>query len=102
MNWFGENKTNKSKSVTNKSVNKTVNKSVNKTIKKTTEKRYHVRTADRKIVVAYNKGNGYEYRIRTPTGIQNVAVRSNLYRTEEEARKRVEELKTKDSTKKIK
>jgi len=60
------------------------------------EKRFHVRNADKKILIAHKSpnGNGYVYKTKTDKGdIRNVHVNGNLYKTREEAEKKVERLK---------
>jgi hypothetical protein len=59
------------------------------------EKRFHVRNSDKKILVAHKSptGNGYVYKSKGPNGTRNVHIQGNLYKTEEEAKKKVEKLK---------
>jgi len=62
---------------------------------KNTDKRYHVRTSDKRIVTAYKNQNGpgYVYHKRSASGVRNVHINSNLYKTEQEAKKKIERLK---------
>jgi hypothetical protein len=60
------------------------------------EKRFHVRNSDKKILIAHKSptGNGYVYKTKTDKGdTRNVHVNGNLYKTREEAEKKVERLK---------
>ena len=68
-------------------------------IKKTSnEKRFHVRTSDKKVLIARKnpKGTGFVYKSKGPSGTRNVHINGNLYKTEEEAKKKVEKLKAKN------
>jgi len=71
--------------------------------KKTTDaKKYHVRTSDKKVVTAYKNqtGAGYVYHKRGTNGTRNVPVKNNLYKTEDEAKKKVERLRKASTSKK--
>jgi hypothetical protein len=60
------------------------------------EKRYHVRNSDAKILTAYPNPNGpgFVYRTRTEKGdIRNVHINGNLYKTKEDAEKKVQRIK---------
>ena len=63
--------------------------------KTSNEKRFHVRTSDKRILVAHKSptGNGFVYKTKTATGTRNVHINGNLYKTEEDARKKVERLR---------
>ena len=75
--------------------NETPVKRTSVTKRTSNEKRYHVRNSDRKILIAHKSptGNGYVYRSKGPNGTRNVHIQGNLYKTEEEAKKKVEKLK---------
>jgi len=63
------------------------------------DKKYHVRNSDKKILVAYKSptGSGYVYKSKGPNGTRNVHIQGNLYKTEEDAKKKVERLKKEKS-----
>ena len=66
------------------------------TKKTSTEKRFHVRNADAKILIAHKNpnGTGFVYKTKTDKGdTRNVHINGNLYKTREEAEKKVERLK---------
>jgi len=64
--------------------------------KKTSDKRYYVKN-DKRIVTAYkNPGGGYVYHKRTSDGVRNIPVNGNTYKTEKEAKAKVERLKNKN------
>jgi hypothetical protein len=62
------------------------------------EKRFHVRNSDKRILVAHKSptGNGFVYKTKTDNGTRNVHINGNLYKTKEEAEKKVERLKKKE------
>lgn len=65
-------------------------------VSKKPEKRFHVRNSDKRILVAHKNpsGNGFVYKSKTPSGkTRNVHINGNLYKTEEEAKKKAEKLK---------
>jgi len=63
--------------------------------KTSNERRFHVRNADKKILIAHKSptGNGYVYKTKGANGTRNVHIQGNLYKTEEEAKKKQEKLK---------
>jgi len=66
------------------------------TKKTSTERRFHVRNSDKRILVAHKSptGNGFVYKTKTTDGkSRNVHVNGNLYKTQEEAKKKAEKLK---------
>jgi hypothetical protein len=67
------------------------------TKKTSTEKRFHVRNSDKRILVAHKSptGNGFVYKTKTQDGTRNVHIKGNLYKTEDQAKKKVERLKNK-------
>jgi hypothetical protein len=68
-------------------------------VKRTSEeKRFHVRNSDKKILVAHKSpsGSGFVYKTKTDNGIRNVHINGNLYKTREEAQKKVEKLRKRD------
>lgn len=67
-------------------------------VKKTSnERRFHVRNSDKKILIAHKNptGNGYVYKTKGPNGTRNVHIQGNLYKTEEDAKKKSLKLKNK-------
>lgn len=86
MDWLGE-------LVSGKKETSTKRTSVKKT---SNEKRYHVRNSDKKVLVAHKSptGNGYVYKSKNSNGTsRNVHVNGNLYKTQEEAKKKADKLK---------
>lgn len=73
-------------------------KRISNTKRTSEEKRFHVRNSDKKILVAHKSpsGSGFVYKTKTDNGIRNVHINGNLYKTREEAEKKVERLKKKD------
>ena len=73
-------------------------KRISNSRKVSTEKRFHVRNSDKKILIARKSetGNGFVYKSKNSNGTRNVHVNGNLYKTEEEAKKKVERLKKKE------
>jgi hypothetical protein len=65
------------------------------TKKTSNEKRFHVRNSDKRILIAHKSptGNGYVYKTKGPNGTRNVHIQGNLYKTEDDAKKKVEKLK---------
>ena len=65
------------------------------TKKTSNERRFHVRNSDKRILVAHKSptGSGYVYKTKGPNGVRNVHINGNLYKTEEDAKKKVERLK---------
>ena len=63
--------------------------------KKSAEKRYYVKHSDKRIVTAYKNPNGpgYVYHKRNANGVRNVPVNGNTYKTEQEAKAKLERLK---------
>jgi len=63
--------------------------------KTSNEKRYYVKTSDKRIVTAYKNpgGAGYVYHKRTNSGTRNIPVNGITYKTEKEAKERVERLR---------
>jgi len=59
------------------------------------DRRYHVRNRDHKILIAFKGPNGgYVYKTKSPDGTTRlVHIQGNLYKTEEDAKKKVERLK---------
>ena len=71
-------------------------KSASRTTRKvSTERRFHVRNSDKRIVTAYKNPNGagYVYHRRSASGTRNVPVNGNTYKTEKEAKEKVERLR---------
>ncbi len=73
--------------------NTSAKKYANRTKRGSDEKRYYVKTSDKRVVVAHKGPSGYVYHKRTSSGVRNVPVRGNTYKTEKEARDKVERLK---------
>ncbi len=69
------------------------------TKKTSNEKRFHVRNSDKKILIAHKSqsGSGYVYKSKGPGGTRNVHIQGNLYKTEEDAKKKVERLKKQET-----
>jgi hypothetical protein len=69
------------------------------TKKGSNEKRFHVRNSDKRILIAHKSptGSGYVYKSKGANGTRNVHIQGNLYKTEEEAKKKVERLKKEKS-----
>ena len=65
-----------------------------------TERRFHVRNSDKRILVAHKNpnGNGFVYKSKGPNGSRNVHINGNLYKTEDEAKKKVERLKRQEKS----
>jgi len=65
------------------------------TKKTSNEKRFHVRNSDKKILVAQKSpsGSGFVYKSKTENGTRNVHINGNLYKTREEAERKVEKLR---------
>lgn len=63
------------------------------------DKRFHVRNSDKRILVAHKSpsGSGFVYKTKTDNGQRNVHINKNLYKTREEAEKKAEKLKKKES-----
>ncbi len=71
------------------------------TSKKTSnDKRFHVRNSDKRILVAHKSptGSGYVYKSKGQSGVRNVHIQGNLYKTEEDAKKKVERLKKQEKS----
>lgn len=70
------------------------------TKKTSNEKRFHVRNSDKRILVAHKSptGNGYVYKSKGQNGTRNVHIQGNLYKTEDEAKKKVERLKKQEKS----
>jgi hypothetical protein len=68
------------------------------TKKASNDKRFHVRNSDKRILIAHKSptGNGFVYKTKTKDGSRNVHIQGNLYKTEEEAKKKAERLKNKN------
>jgi len=71
--------------------NETPVKRTSVTKKTSNEKRFHVRIAHK------SPTGGYVYKTKGPNGTRNVHIQGNLYKTEEEAKKKVERLKREKS-----
>jgi hypothetical protein len=76
-------------------VKSTSAKKVQKTKRTSGEKRYYVKTSDKRVVTAYKNpnGTGYVYHKRTASGTRNIPANGNIYKTEKEAKEKVERLK---------
>ncbi len=70
------------------------------TKKTSNEKRFHVRNSDKKILVAHKSpsGSGFVYKSKTDSGVRNVHINGNLYKTREEAERKVEKLKKQEKS----
>jgi hypothetical protein len=86
------------KDLTQKKATSTKRTSITK--KTSTEKRFHVRNSDKRVLIAHKSptGNGFVYKIKTKDGERKVHINGNLYKTREEAEKKVERLKKQTQT----
>jgi len=64
--------------------------------RRSSDKRFYVRTQDKRIVTAYkNPSGGFVYHKRSSSGVRNVPIQGHTYKTEKEAKAKVERLKKK-------
>ena len=69
---------------------------VNDLANKDVGKRFHVRLSDKKILKAFKSpnGSGYVYKSKSADGSsRNIHIKNNIYKSEEEALRKVERLK---------
>lgn len=59
-------------------------------LKNIEDKRYHLKSNGRVVGVHKNtNGTGYVYRKRTPSGVKNIRITRNIFKTEGEAKNKI-------------